>query len=235
MEKVGSPQRATADEVETAKVQSASTIYLDNNINIESYLWWAKRSRAAEKDFPAESVYTQVLDVVLRKIQPKPSPDAGLPDGEGPATAENGDNSYGVTESEWEQAQRAARTATWGSMFYLITTDILGPWSVPWSLAVSSLELPKQLDQTLRLAAYKDALAANGLGARPRPLHRFRRTGLLLGSAAMDLVYRPGFYSLPAAQLRRLGFPHLRSLGTRLGQYSPELPVLSQCRFVDYR
>ena len=40
--------------------------------------------------------------------------------------------SYGVSESEWEHAQRATRTATWGSIFYLITTDILGPYNVPW-------------------------------------------------------------------------------------------------------
>lgn len=42
---------------------------------------------------------------------------------------------YGVTESEWEQANRATRTATWGTMFYLITTDILGPYNVPWAIS----------------------------------------------------------------------------------------------------
>ncbi|PWY81746.1 hypothetical protein BO94DRAFT_536947 [Aspergillus sclerotioniger CBS 115572] len=42
---------------------------------------------------------------------------------------------YGISETEWEQAQRAARTATWGSIFYLITTDILGPTNVPWAIS----------------------------------------------------------------------------------------------------
>lgn len=42
---------------------------------------------------------------------------------------------FGVTESEWEQANRATRTATWGTMFYLITTDILGPYNVPWAIS----------------------------------------------------------------------------------------------------
>ena len=36
-----------------------------------------------------------------------------------------------VTDQEWVQASRAVRTATWGAVFYLITTDILGPSSVP--------------------------------------------------------------------------------------------------------
>lgn len=38
------------------------------------------------------------------------------------------------TESEWFHASRALRTATWGAVFYLITTDILGPYSVPWAM-----------------------------------------------------------------------------------------------------
>lgn len=33
-----------------------------------------------------------------------------------------------VTEEEWKTAARALRTASWGTLFYLITTDILG-WS----------------------------------------------------------------------------------------------------------
>ncbi|KAG9239710.1 putative N amino acid transport system protein [Amylocarpus encephaloides] len=40
-----------------------------------------------------------------------------------------------VTEAEWKNASRAIRTAGWTSAFYLITTDILGPFSVPWAFA----------------------------------------------------------------------------------------------------
>jgi hypothetical protein len=36
-----------------------------------------------------------------------------------------------VTDLEWRQASRAARTASWGSIFFLITTDILGPSGAP--------------------------------------------------------------------------------------------------------
>ena len=36
-----------------------------------------------------------------------------------------------IADDEWVNASRAARTATWGAVFYLITTDILGPFSVP--------------------------------------------------------------------------------------------------------
>ncbi|KAF8591675.1 amino acid transporter-like protein [Ramaria rubella] len=43
--------------------------------------------------------------------------------------------SYDVTQDERKQAQRALRTATWLSIFYLITTDILGPSSAPWAFS----------------------------------------------------------------------------------------------------
>jgi hypothetical protein len=41
----------------------------------------------------------------------------------------------GVTDDEWYQASRSLRTAGWGAVFYLITTDVLGPYSVPWAFA----------------------------------------------------------------------------------------------------
>lgn len=49
-----------------------------------------------------------------------------------PPTGTSTPDNYGaVTEAEWAQAQRAGRTASWGAIFYLITTDILGPYSAP--------------------------------------------------------------------------------------------------------
>lgn len=37
-------------------------------------------------------------------------------------------SSGAVSDEEWKTAARALRTASWGSIFYLITTDVLG-WS----------------------------------------------------------------------------------------------------------
>lgn len=36
-----------------------------------------------------------------------------------------------ISDDEWETAARAGRTATWGAVFFLLTTDILGPFPVP--------------------------------------------------------------------------------------------------------
>lgn len=40
-----------------------------------------------------------------------------------------------VTDEEWKTAARALRTATWGSIFFLVTTDILGWSSCPFVFA----------------------------------------------------------------------------------------------------
>lgn len=50
-----------------------------------------------------------------------------------PPTGTSSAGNYAVTEAEWAQAQRAGRTASWGAIFYLLTTDILGPYSAPCS------------------------------------------------------------------------------------------------------
>ncbi|KAK8098566.1 uncharacterized protein PG998_014052 [Apiospora kogelbergensis] len=41
----------------------------------------------------------------------------------------------GSLEAEWKSASRAVRTAGWGSAFYLIATDVLGPSQTPWSFS----------------------------------------------------------------------------------------------------
>ena len=41
-------------------------------------------------------------------------------------------NDLAVSEEEWKTAARALKTASWGTMFFLITTDILGWASCPY-------------------------------------------------------------------------------------------------------
>jgi len=42
-------------------------------------------------------------------------------------------NAGGISDAEYKNASRAIRTAGWSSVFYLITTDILGPFSTPYA------------------------------------------------------------------------------------------------------
>ena len=47
------------------------------------------------------------------------------------------DNRAIITEEEWTNASRAIRTATAGAVFFLITTDILGPFGLPYAFATT--------------------------------------------------------------------------------------------------
>ncbi|RAL13124.1 uncharacterized protein BO97DRAFT_450505 [Aspergillus homomorphus CBS 101889] len=127
------------------------SIYLDTTISFENYLFWARRSREVEKHIRTDDKGLQQLGNVIlgrRGSNTAPPPqivDSGGSNGEkvsekgsqgGKSDQGSGSiDKYGLLETEWEQAQRAARTATWGSIFYLITTDILGPTNVPWAIS----------------------------------------------------------------------------------------------------
>jgi hypothetical protein len=117
----------------------APTTQLQHNaaVTIEEYMYWAAISRHEESKLPkikgplsnllsfgknkSEAVLTQSFeatsDAPMREMQP----------GKPPSTT--------VSDAEWQQAQRAGRTAGWAAIFYLISTDVLGPYSVPWAMA----------------------------------------------------------------------------------------------------
>ncbi|KAJ5648144.1 hypothetical protein N7490_004516 [Penicillium lividum] len=137
-------------DIEPPNLDGKGNIYLDTSITFENYHYWANRSREVEKFIRTDNVGFAGLGKLLlnRKgkeeestapAQPEPVPektptDEKTADVNAPRTDEGSDK-WGVTETEWETAQRAARTATWGSIFYLITTDILGPTNVPYAIS----------------------------------------------------------------------------------------------------
>lgn len=141
-------------DMEPPNLNGPGSIYLDSSITFENYHYWAKRSREVEKFIRTDNAGFSALGKLLRNrkdkqekaaaeptepTEPEPVPEMALTDEKTPAAdaprSDEGSDKWGVTETEWETAQRAARTATWGSIFYLITTDILGPTNVPYAIS----------------------------------------------------------------------------------------------------
>ena len=58
-----------------------------------------------------------------------------------------------ILNEEYIRASRAVRTASWTAVFYLLTMDILGPFSVPWAFAAVS-----RLDSVSMSPIHKDSL-----------------------------------------------------------------------------
>lgn len=114
----------------------------DPNVSFEEYLHYAAISRADEaRDAGGNHVMSILPGKYGRKHQSGIEEPVGALSSKGAFNKETevsqGGTSpsrapdYTVSDAEWMQASRAARTATWGAVFYLITTDILGPYSVP--------------------------------------------------------------------------------------------------------
>jgi len=108
---------------------------------VDRYFYYAKISRSEEESLPPAPTPARKVLGFAKQTGPKTEPALN--------TSPSGDEKElhvvrpntglsdvsQVTEEEWTQASRAMRTATWGAVFYLITTDILGPYTVPWALS----------------------------------------------------------------------------------------------------
>ncbi|KAF2788446.1 putative amino acid transporter [Melanomma pulvis-pyrius CBS 109.77] len=110
----------------------------DPSVTFEEYVYYAKIERQREKALPDAHHQTRPFKSVFGKKK------AAAIESHTTAVTEQKETKVGVPplaefgivpEEEWYQAARALRTATWGAVFYLITTDVLGPYTVPWALS----------------------------------------------------------------------------------------------------
>ncbi|MCJ1319021.1 hypothetical protein MMC15_004353 [Xylographa vitiligo] len=120
----------------------------DPNVTFEEYRYYAEKTRAEERALKETEVGRTGLMQILfpPKSSPKPVFNSqgavGEFDEKGTARRQSSVNAnladrstrQVVTMEEWTNASRAFRTATWAACFYLITTDILGPFGVGFSI-----------------------------------------------------------------------------------------------------
>ena len=128
----------------------------DPNVTFEEYLHYAKISRAdearlygpgsnwQESSGPVKTFFMK--NVARKQVAERERPVARLSISEAviggkhepmdeKGNSPQGSGNWEVSDSEWVNASRAARLATWSAVFYLITTDILGPFSVGWAFS----------------------------------------------------------------------------------------------------
>lgn len=110
----------------------------DPSISFEEYMHYAAITRSDDRNVDAPHTDTALKIAGLKSLNPfakKREPAvATTTELNEKATAEFPPvGRYIITEEEYTQASRAVRTATWGAVFFLITTDILGPWTTAWA------------------------------------------------------------------------------------------------------
>jgi hypothetical protein len=116
----------------------AAQVHNDPEIMFEEYLHYAKITRAEEREYEGNLIKRKEpwsLGGIIKNRFSKGHVHEvnAVVDGNTMTTTHN--NISTVTDLEWRQASRATRTAAWGSIFFLITTDILGPSGAPWAFA----------------------------------------------------------------------------------------------------
>lgn len=118
---------------------------VDSSVTFEEYAYWAKIERADEIERNRQYVEKRGPLSVAKVLQGRFSHGIHheerkeeraaqmIIDGDqkGVVTTGNDSLSGSVSDEEWKTAARALKTASWGTVFFLITTDILGWGSCP--------------------------------------------------------------------------------------------------------
>lgn len=130
----GSVAAAMAPGGPAERARRGSAIYMDSSIPFEDYHYWAIRSREVEKGLDTSDAGIAGWSKLIlgRGVHQGTSPEVAPSEDEkkNEKTANttdiqdvsaNTESRYEITESEWDNAQRATRTATWGE---LLITDV---------------------------------------------------------------------------------------------------------------
>ncbi|EXJ76257.1 uncharacterized protein A1O5_00765 [Cladophialophora psammophila CBS 110553] len=110
------------------------------NVTFEEYTFYAKLTRAEERNAAKQdargsaNVRFRFPSFLLFEHPSEPS----VPDSSPPHHHHHHQHTQdilAVLNGDLAELARVKRTATWGAVFFLITTDLFGPLSVPWALS----------------------------------------------------------------------------------------------------
>lgn len=114
----------------------------DPSITMEEYMHYASITRADTQHEAAhgENTFAFGKPSLLNKKNTSSAPVTSEPHAvdeksggaAGAASTSPAISTFAIADEEYIQASRAVRTATWGAVFYLITTDILGPFTTAY-------------------------------------------------------------------------------------------------------
>lgn len=105
----------------------------DSKVSFHEYQYYARLTRQEQDNLPPAKAGKNLIAYVIPNLQKSPATEVERVD----LNTSNPETRKHITDEEWENASRALRTATAGAIFYLITTDILGPFGLPYAFATT--------------------------------------------------------------------------------------------------
>ena len=107
----------------------------DSKVSFQEYQHYASLTREEQENLPAPKVGKNFLAYLIPNLQRETGPMEAT---HGPdVNTSDPEKRKSISDEEWLNASRALRTATAGAVFYLITTDILGPFGLPYAFATT--------------------------------------------------------------------------------------------------
>ncbi|EFZ02452.1 transmembrane amino acid transporter [Metarhizium robertsii] len=108
----------------------------DPDVSFQEYQHYARITRAEQDALPRPAGKKSLLYYLvpnLQKVETGPTDVATRSD----LNTSDIEQRKIISDEEWTNASRALRTAGTGAIFYLITTDILGPFGLPYAFATT--------------------------------------------------------------------------------------------------
>lgn len=106
----------------------------DSNVTFQEYQYYARLTRAEQDALPPPAkAGKNLLAYIIPNLQKSVVTEVERVD----INTSDREKRRQISDEEWTNASRALRTATAGAIFYLITTDILGPFGLPYAFATT--------------------------------------------------------------------------------------------------
>lgn len=105
----------------------------DTNVTFEEYQYYARLTREEQENLPPPKAGKNVLAYLIPNLMKVERDEVEVVQ----VNMSDQEKRMSITDEEWMNASRALRTATAGAVFYLITTDILGPFALPYAFATT--------------------------------------------------------------------------------------------------
>ena len=108
----------------------------DPQVSFQEYRHYADITRAEQDQLPAPKAGKNFFAYLIPNMQKL---ETGVLEADAQLDINTSDpeKRRHISDDEWVNASRALRTATAGAIFYLITTDILGPFGLPYAFATT--------------------------------------------------------------------------------------------------
>lgn len=135
------PVNGDVKESPTVLIRPQTRPLHDTSITFEEYNYYAKKTRAEEEEHLGDIQGTRGwAEMVFPSKSGMGASNVSSAEKHGEeinATMDLSDpeKRANISDQEWTNASRALRTATKSAIFYLITTDILGPFALPFAFA----------------------------------------------------------------------------------------------------